>query len=99
MCHDTKFCIVIEAARLLDCVATRLARPRHDTGCAGSADRRWGVGAGARGRRHGHAGCDTADPSRDTARPRATIRPLCAPGRACARLGVLSWARLGVLCT
>ena len=23
MCHDTKFCIVTEAARLLDCVATQ----------------------------------------------------------------------------
>ena len=39
---------------------------------------------------------DTAGPGCDTAGPRATIRPLCAPGRACARLGVLSWAGLGV---
>ena len=43
--------------------------------------------------------CDTDVPGCDTAGPRATIRPLCAPGRACARLGVLSWAWWGVLCT
>ena len=35
----------------------------------------------------------------DTASWAATTRPMCAPGCACVRLGVLSWARLGVLCT
>ena len=69
---------------------TRQGRAGHEAGAAGPR---------ARGRRHGLAGYDTADPGCDTAGPRATIRPLCATGRACARLGVLSWARLGVLCT
>ena len=91
------------------------ARPRHgrlpgalgvwlsERGAKAGAGARGHAGArssrGARGPRHGHAGCDMAGPGRDTAGPRATIRLLCALGRACARLGVLCWARLGVLCT
>ena len=61
-----------------------------------AARRRWGVGVrkarGRRGARRGerHCSCNTAMLACDTAGPRATIRPLCVPGRACARLGVLN---------
>ena len=62
-------------------------------GHAAGARTRHGAPLGARGR--ATCGCDTdagacetAGPGCDMARPRATIRPLCAPGRACVRLGV-----------
>ena len=60
-------------------------------------DKAQGALAGAATRQPGAN--DTAGPGHDTAGQRALTRLLCAPGCACARLGVLSWARLGVLCT
>ena len=87
------------------------AGERHDMGkrsANGRASARAAVTLGGAQSAHGGRYCscdtamlayDTAGPGCDTAGPRATIRPLCAPGRACARLGVLSWARFGFLCT
>ena len=55
--------------------------------------RAWAVVTRGRARSaHGYCSCDTAGPGCDTAGPRATIRPLCAPG--CAQLG-----QIWVLCT
>ena len=73
----------------------RRACGRQARGAAGGCWAGAGARRGARGRRHGHAGYDTADPSCDTAGPRATIPPLCVPGHACARLGTPGCAQLG----
>ena len=77
---------------------------------AGLGPGRWGAGAvGARGARRRQADAGTGPGARQQAhghaeRARQQVhgraeRARHRPGRACARLGVLNWARLGVLCT
>ena len=107
-CRETGHDTASQArGRACDTAACALRHARH------VAQGRGARHAGARGtawreaqRRGAQAGaatqqpraCDTAGPGHDTARPRATIRPLCVPGRACVRPGCAQLGQFGFFC-